>query len=334
MAKKINVIYTGGTIGMEETEKGLVASSGFEKKFYKAFPEYIDDEHVQFDFTEFEPPIDSSHASLELALEIFKCITSSESGSSAFLVLMGSDTLSFMASALAYLLRDKSLSVLICGSMKPLGQKNSDASENVRTAISELITSNFKHTSLKRVQVAFGGKLLPATRCKKLFADREEAMVDTRGVCVQQNDSNIAEGLPAWTKKNASSFDIRSIRATPEIHEHAIRFALSGTPDACIIECYGSGTLPHEKSPFSMAIKHAANNGIPIFAISQCLGAYVRFDTYASAGWLNESGVCSCGDMHYEAAYTKLWYLLNLGLKGQELKAWMNTNLCGEISGL
>lgn len=331
MASTINVIYTGGTIGMDETEKGLVPSSGIQKKIAEALPEYSHTAEIDLLFTEFDPLVDSSHADLDLAVKITESVLSLLSKGERFLVLMGSDTLAFISAALAYLLRDQQLKLVVCGSMKPLGVADSDATINLSTAISALLSCDGKSASTQNVQVAFGGKLIPASRCSKLFANKPDAMIHTGNSQISYPKKSKVT-LPEWGTRGAQSFDIRILRAVPSMPVQAVSALLSGKPDACIIECYGSGTLPNERSPFSSTVKALASKGLPIFVISQCKDVAVDVSTYASSGWLSNADICTCGDMNIEAAYTKLWYLLNLGITGSELKVLMKKNICGEIS--
>ena len=318
---------------MEKSEHGLVAASGMEKKFRAALPEYFLDRDFSLVFSEFAKPIDSSHASLDLAVQIYDVILSVESSCDAFLVLMGSDTLSFVASTLAYLMHEQNVPVIVSGSMAPLGSKQSDANSNIQLALDKLKTFSSAKTPVN-VWVTFGNRLIPAVRCKKMYAEVDEAMIQTGASIKPRINSTTSlnkSSLPAWQTK-PRSIDIRVIRVLPSICEETIKAQLSGSPDACIVECYAGGTLPSETSPFCSALLAAAKRGVPLFMVSQCVDVYVCFETYASSAWLQNADLCSCGDMNIEAAYSKLWYLLNLGLKGESLKHWMGINLCGERS--
>jgi len=312
---------------MTQTETGLAASKNFVTKFYDAFKEYKNNNSIEIHFTEYETPIDSSEAYLQLAVKLHDDIVNMSDQTDSFLVLMGSDTLSYISSALAYLMHDKKIPVVMCGSMIPLICQPSDAELNLRVAIENLASE-----SLVGVKVAFGGKLIPAVRCTKLFAHTHEAMVNTQsndiGTAPMLRRSRLSEQAPEHYK----DFDIRTLRVVPSMHTNYVESVLSGKPDAVIIQCYGSGTIPGPNSAFAIAIKKAISKKTPLFAISQCLYGFIDLSAYSASRWLSKLGIVCCGDMNFESTYTKLWYLLNHNYTNDELFRLMQVNLCGEIS--
>lgn len=312
---------------MQKTAEGLSATGKFEERFYTFFPAYRHNSDINLAFTEFEHPIDSAHADFRFAVKIFESICIQFDKYKKFIVLMGSDTLSYMSAALAYLLHDKKVSVIVTGAMQPLDSEDSDAYTNLKDAIGELTVSQ-----VEGVDVVFGSKKIPATRCAKLFASVNEAMIDTRNPLLARIEKQGFKGLPAWRSDNLKDVDIRCLRAAPSLVTSALDALIDGKPDAVIIECYGSGTLPDVQSAFADAIRACQIKNVPVFAISQCLRTTIDFSTYASSEWLAREEVTPCADMHFSALYAKLWYLLSLGFKGRELKTLVATNICGEIS--
>lgn len=322
----IKVIYTGGTIGMVPGEHGLEAAPGFEARLLQAAPEFSNNAELSLAFLEYEQPIDSALAGLDLAVRIARDILAAKSQCDRFLVLMGSDTLSYIAPALAYLLHDQSVRVAVCGSMRPMGVPGSDALANIRLAIEHLQAGTFSG-----VQVAFGKELIPAVRCTKLYTHVVEAMVNTQSPQLQPRACATLNTPTEIDPSLFRGFDIRTVRVMPSLHKNAVPSLLSGNPDAIIIQCYGSGTVPGASSDFARALIAADAAAVPLVSISQALYSYVDFTAYASSRWLLDLGVVSCGDMNLEATYTKLWYLLNLGFRGPKLKQHMLANLCGEL---
>lgn len=337
MSSRIGIIYTGGTIGMDAGKDGLVASSNFSEKFFRHFPEYKSDllahnlveknPAIKFDFIEFDTPMDSSHADLQFAVKIYNCIQNRSNDIHTWLVLMGSDTLPYIAACLAYLLHQSNLSVIVSGAMKPLTAPDSDAILNLRFALETL-----QHNPKQGVHVVFGGLLLSAVRCTKLYATRDNAIVNTTADYASFLPKQLPNFVALLDDREFKDFDIRVIRVAPSMHVNFVRNALGGHPDAVLIQCYGAGTTPAENSAFGQAIKELAKKGVPLFAISQTLDASVDFSIYAASAWLGRLGVIRCGDMNLEAAYTKLWYLLNHNFNGERLVDAMQVNFCGEIS--
>ncbi|MDZ7923312.1 MAG: asparaginase domain-containing protein [Marinagarivorans sp.] len=322
--KTLGVIYTGGTIGMESSENGLVASGDFDKKLKFFFPQFFNNPAIQLKIKSYPQPIDSSHANFDLAVNLQQNILTSQAECESFLVIMGTDTLTFMSACLAFLLHQKNIPVIVTGAMHPLTANASDAIANVNFALDLLIKKE-----VQGVNVVFAGKLFPATRCTKLFTQTNDAIVNTTAPKQLPAPIQPLHGLQLPAMFN--DVDIRVIRVLPSLHQNYVNALFAGKPVAVIIQCYGSGTVPSENSAFAHALKQAANNGVPIFAIVQAQCSWVDFGTYAAAGWIAKVAV-PCGDMNLEATYAKLWVLLNGGVAGENLKAAMPMNLCGEIS--
>lgn len=332
MTVRIGVIYTGGTIGMSAGKDGLTASSHFSEKFFQILPQYQQkgdkkNHAIDFEFIEYDTPTDSSHANLQLAVNVYNCIQQQSKNADAWLVLMGSDTLPYIAACLSYLLHKSTLSVIVSGAMKPLTAPQSDAILNLQTALKILQTEQ-----PQGVNVVFGGELLPGVRCTKLYATLDKAIINTTAACALPLPRESLELVTSNHYADFIDFDIRVIRAAPSLHVNFVRNALAGKPDAVLIQCYGAGTAPAEESQFAQAVKALADKDVPLFAISQTLDARVDFSVYAASAWLEKLGIVRCGDMNLEAAYTKLWYLLNHDFSGARLGVAMQRNLCGEIS--
>ena len=322
--KTLGVIYTGGTIGMEPSENGLIASGNFDKKLHTFFPQFFNDPAITLKIKTYPTPIDSSHANFDLAVNIQKDILTMQAECDGFLVIMGTDTLTLISACLAFLLQQKKIPVIVTGAMHPLTTTASDAIGNINCSLDLLIKKE-----VAGVNVVFAGKLFPATRCTKLFTQTNDALINT--TAPKQLPASM-QPLPTLNlPAHFNDVDIRVIRVLPSMHTDYVAALFTGKPAAVIIQCYGAGTVPSENSVFAHALKHAANNGVPIFAIAQAQCSWVDFGTYAAAGWIANVAV-ACGDMNLEATYAKLWVLLNSGVTGDDLKTAMVMNLCGEIS--
>lgn len=325
MSKTIAVIYTGGTIGMDISQQGLVPSKQFEGKFFQYLPEYRHHTDVQFRFVEYPTPIDSAQASLHIAVDIHRDLLAQADEVDAFLVLTGSDTLCYIAAALAYLCVHFPLPVVVTGSMQPLIASSSDAPANLRCAIATL------SQQARGVQVVFGAHAIPAVRCTKLYTHTAEAMINT-GAHSKQPSALPSSLTQLDTPTDFIDRDIRLLRTLPSMHPGFAAQCLAGKPEAILLQCYGNGTAPAVDSALGQALLAAAHKGVPIFAISQSLSSAVDFSIYSSSSWLEDLGVVSCADMSLEASYCKLWFLLNHGFTGAQLASLMRQNLCGELT--
>ena len=322
--KKLLVLYTGGTIGMQMSAEGLAPASGFEarvraqqKREAQPLPEWI--------FRELLPPIDSANMNQRNWLAMVAAIRAGveQDGCDAVLLLHGTDTLAYSAAALSFLLLGLPAPVILSGSMLPAGADGSDAWGNLFGAMQALQAG-----VTPGVHLYFNGQLLHGARVSKLRSDAFDAF----SVLPRQRQSPRAESIPA-------SIDYRQLRQPvnlavlplfPGVQASHLRALLDSGVQGLLLECYGSGTGPADDAELLATLEAAHQRGVVLAAISQCPHGHVEFGVYAAGSQLAATGLVSAGGMTREAALGKLFALLGAGLAQGEVEHWFGLDLCGE----
>lgn len=323
--QKTMILYTGGTIGMMPSDKGLVASKGFENYLTAFLQDNTSIGDNKWQFKEIEPLIDSANMSpvywQNLIGYIIDAIKSDECDS--VLVLQGTDTLAYSAAALSFQLLGFSAPVLLTGAMSPATVENSDAKENICGALACL--SQGKVTG---VQVYFHGELLSGTRCRKWRSAGRNPFVALPAL----HPLPLVEQLPKELTYHyvGSLPTIAILPLFPGISAYQVRGLMGLFLHGVIMECYGSGTGPNEDKEFITCIQQLVAQGVVVVAISQCPEGSVDFSHYEASNAFQEIGVISGGCLPREAALAKLMRLLGLGLTSKEIAYYFTQNLCGE----
>ena len=333
------IIYTGGTIGMvRDEETGALVSFNFDSLLgeipeLKKFKSTI--ETVSFD-----EPIDSSNMQPENWLAIAQLIFDNYDKHDGFVVLHGSDTMAYTASALSFMLENLSKPVILTGSQLPIGDVRTDAKENLLTAIEIATTTKNGKAVVPEVAVYFEYDLYRGNRSTKSNAEDFEAfsspnykVLAQAGVSLKFDHSEIYKANDKDLKLN-KYFDnnVATIKLYPGISEAAI-LAIINIPNlkAIVLETYGAGNASTQIWFIDLLIE-AIGKGIIILNISQCEGGAVEQGKYETSSALNKIGVVGGGDMTYETAVTKLMYLLGTDLSTAEIKEWLQKPLRGEIT--
>lgn len=327
-AKRILILYTGGTIGMQMGADGLVPASGFEARLRaQQSREEGDIALPDWRFRELLPPIDSANMTQAHWLVMRQAILDglAEEGCDSVLVLHGTDTLAYSAAALSFLLLGLPQPVLLTGAMQPAGVEGGDAWPNLFGALRML-----QRGERPGVQVYFDGRLLHGVRVGKLRSDAFDAFT----VLPRRRHGQRAATLP-------SALDYRQPRRPvriavqplfPGLDAGQLRALLDSGVEALLLECYGSGTGPADDADFLATLREAQQRGVLLAAISQCPQGHVEFGVYAAGHRLQQIGVVSGGGMTREAALAKLFALLGAGLSRDEAAHWFTLDLCGELA--
>jgi L-asparaginase len=342
MPKKSSVllIYTGGTIGMMQD-----ARSGELRPFnFKALTQQIP-ELTKFDIElssiSFKKPIDSSNMNPEIWIELAKIIEINYSKYDGFVVLHGSDTMSYTASALSFMLENLSKPVVLTGSQLPIGVIRTDGKENLITAI-EIAGSkkNGKHI-VSEVCIYFEYKLYRGNRTFKYNSAHFDAFKSPNypalaeaGVTISYNTSALLE--PVSNKKlkvhTYLENDIAVLKLFPGINQKITSSILNTKGiKAIIIETFGAGNATTEDW-FLKEIENVLKKGIIVLNITQCKEGRVLQGMYETSSQLKKLGVISGSDLTFESAITKLMFLLGRNLKHNEVKKQLQLNLRGELS--
>ncbi|MGB0887679.1 MAG: asparaginase [Vicingaceae bacterium] len=335
----ILIIYTGGTIGMVRDEKsGALKAFNFDS-LINEIPE-IKKLKCKIEAKSFNEPIDSSNMQPSDWLTIAQIIFDNYSNHDGFVVLHGSDTMAYTASALSFLLENLSKPVILTGSQLPIGEVRTDAKENLLTAIEIAAAQKNGKAIVPEVAIYFEYDLYRGNRATKSNAEDFEAftspnypVIAQAGVSLKFNTNNIYQPNGKALKINQfSNNHIATIKLYPGITKEVISSIISIKGiKAIILETFGAGNAPTQKWLIDL-LKSAVEKGIIILNISQCEGGSVDQGKYETSSAFNQIGVVSGKDMTFEAAVTKMMYLLGTDLSTQEIRAWLQKPLRGEIT--
>lgn len=337
----ILLIYTGGTIGMiKDFETGALRAFNF-KKLLKRIPElsHLD---CNIETVTFEKPIDSSDMNPTYWIQMASIIEENYDDFDGFVVLHGSDTMSYSASALSFMLENLAKPVIFTGSQLPIGDLRTDAKENLITSIQIASLQDEKgKPQIKEVGLYFEYKLYRANRTTKINAEHFEAFnslnyppLAESGVHLKIFKENLWQPTGKKKLKVHKQIDdnIALIKLFPGITRSSLEgFLASNTIKAIILETYGAGNAPTE-AWFLEFLAEIKQKGVIIVNVTQCSGGRVIMGQYETSVALKKLGIISGKDITTEAALAKLMYLLGRKTSQSEFKTIFETQIRGEMS--
>ncbi|CAL4324700.1 L-asparaginase 1 [Buchnera aphidicola (Chaitophorus populicola)] len=334
MKKKIYIAYTGGTIGMKKSKKGYIPISGFLQKQIKNMPEFYKKEMPIFTIHEYQPLIDSSNMTPKNWKKIAYDIQKNYKKYDGFIILHGTDTMSYTASALSFILENLNKPVIITGSQIPLSEVRSDGRQN-------LLNSLFiaAHYPINEVTLFFHNKLYRGNRTTKMNANGLNAFSSPNLHPLLEIGIDIKYKYKKLKNKknqnllvhNISSQPITVLTIYPGISNKIIRNCLLKPTKGVILYTYGTGNAPQNKK-FLKQLHKAAQKKIIILNLTQCFSGRVNMNNYFTGKTLFTSGIISGKDLTLEAAITKLHFLFSQNFSFNIIKEQIKKNIRGEIT--
>jgi L-asparaginase len=335
---QILIIYTGGTIGMMSDPKTKVLRPINFEQIMENVPE-LEKLNCRIMVHSFEQIIDSSNMNPEIWSELAHLIKSNYDKVDGFVILHGSDTMAFTASALSFMLENLAKPVIFTGSQLPISAIRTDAKENLMTAIEIAKAKKHDRSRVPEVCIYFDYKLFRGNRAFKYNSSKFEAfrspnypILAESGVHLKFSINDIREPIDApFTVHRDLVSDVAVLKLYPGISQKVVETILNADVRGIVMETFGAGNTTTDKW-FTDLLKNAINSGKVILDISQCKVGTVELGRYETSKELKDMGVANGYDMTYEAAITKMMYLLGQYREPLMIKELLETDLRGELT--
>lgn len=332
--KSIYVAYTGGTIGMQRSAQGYIPVSGHLQRQLAAMPEFHRQEMPNFTLHEYAPLIDSSNMAPQDWQHIADDIQRNYHRYDGFVILHGTDTMAFTASALSFMLENLAKPVIVTGSQIPLAELRSDGQTNMLNAL--YLAANYP---VNEVTLFFNNRLLRGNRATKAHADGFDAFASPNLSPLMEAGIHIRRLYTDEPPRGHGELQVRNITPQPigvvtlypGISADLISNFLQQPVKALLLRSYGIGNAPQNPA-LLFELQQACARGIVVVNLTQCFSGRVNMEGYATGNALAHAGVVSGFDMTVEAALTKLHYLLSQALSPEEIRQLMQQDLRGELT--
>lgn len=338
----ICIIYTGGTIGMRKTSRGYRPQKGHLSELLAKESSFQDPKVPETTLIEFSPLLDSADMHPKDWRKIARVIQKNHHAYDGFLIIHGTDTMAYTASALSFMLTPPHKPVILTGSQIPLQELRNDARDNLLNAL--LVLQGY-HDRLCEVFLCFDNTLFRGNRCTKVDSDALNAfaspnfpVVGELGIHlnihwnrVQKRPESIAENRPL-TLAPMGDATVASFRLFPGLCASYLDAMLRPPVQGIVLECYGSGNAPSRNPEFLKALREATQRGVVMVAVTQPTRGSADLRLYSTGQALRDTGVVSGYDMTTEAALAKLFYLFGRGLSPEQTRQELQRDLRGEMT--
>ena len=336
MKKNILIINTGGTISSIKTSHGYEPVQGYVSAELAKIPTLSHPDMPNYVIKEYQPLLDSSNMTIDEWNRIGADIKHEYANFDGFVIFHGTDTMSYTASALSFMLENLDKAVILTGSQIPLSEVRNDALENVITSL--WLAAN---QPIKEVCVYFNQRLLRGNRTQKVSADRFNAFdspnfphLASIGTAIELNKELLLNSnRGAFHLQTLSMQCITNFRLFPGFTTEVLAHILSQPLQGLILETYGVGNAPNNDPAFLKLLEDACQRGVVVVNCTQCQHGGVEMGQYATGYTLKQAGLVSGYDMTPEAVHCKLLYLFSKYSDVGEIRALMEMDLCGELSG-
>jgi len=335
---QILIIYTGGTIGMMTDPVTKVLKPINFEQIMDNVPE-LEKLNCKIKVHSFDEIIDSSNMNPQIWSELAGLIESNYNDVDGFVILHGSDTMAFTASALSFMLENLAKPIIFTGSQLPISAIRTDAKENLMTAIEIAYAKKNDRARVPEVCIYFDYKLFRGNRSFKYNSSKFEAfrspnypILAESGVHLRFSINDIRQPVDApLTVHNNLANDVAVLKLYPGIGPKVVEAVLAADVRGVVMETFGAGNTTTDQW-FIDLLKQAIDSGKVIVDISQCKVGTVELGRYETSKQLKDIGVANGYDMTYEAAVTKMMYLLGQSDDPKEVKRLMEVDLRGELT--
>ncbi len=335
--KNVCIIHTGGTFGMRPTESGYAPARDLGRLIGERLPELGMVSMPAWELIEYDALLDSANAAPQDWYGLASLIHSNSVRFDGFIVIHGTDTLAYTASALSFLLGDFHKPVILTGSQIPLCEVRNDAQSNLISAAQLIATGR-----ISEVCVCFGRHIFRGNRTTKVNATELDAFASPNFLPLVEIGTEFHFSEPAPLPSGADVLgkqppacrdcNIAVLHVFPGMSAALIDAVVETGACGIVMRCYGVGTAPTANTAFLSALKRASESGTVIVAVSQSAEGSVELRRYSAGSALADAGVVSGFDMTAEAAFTKLHALFSLGLDPAMIARTMQENLRGELT--
>lgn len=335
MRKKILILNTGGTISMVKSAHGYEPQQGYVKTALAYIPALSHEEMPDYVIKEYQPLLDSSNMTVNDWNRIAADIATEYDNFDGFIIFHGTDTMAYTACALSFMLENLNKPVILTGSQIPLSEVRNDAVDNVITSL--WLSA---HETIKEVCIYFNQRLLRGNRAQKVSSEQFNAFDSPNFPHLAEFGIHITVHQDLLLPSPQKPFNLQIIRPHfianfrlfPGFATDVLGYVLQNNVQGLVLETYGAGNAQNNDPKLLALLATACQRGVVIVNCTQCQHGRVEMDQYATGSALKKVGLISGHDMTPEAAHCKLLYLLSKYSDIQQIKALMESDLCGELT--